>query len=200
MAFTDHHDVFIGSTDDGYTFAVINYPLPAAHSILTQSGFTAVEHRGRTIYLLPPRATTAEEYDSAEQALHLLHAFSMDVADLRSTGPWHGSEPAAEPAARVAFSGRHVTATATTDDARTMLDLHGFQATPEGYALPDGMGERESVNAVLGCDIHLWTLGLACTISLNIPTPDAIPPAPGRIPAPPYPAPHQPPRRRGGGR
>ncbi|MFE7116510.1 hypothetical protein ACFU99_13965 [Streptomyces sp. NPDC057654] len=194
MAITDHHAVFIGTTDDGHTFTVVNSPLRTAHTILTSGGFTTREHHGRALHLLPP-APSPEVGDHAEVALHLLYALTTDVADLRSSTRWQ--EPEAEAAAHFAFADGRTAATVTTDAARSVLELHGFQPTPTGYALPAGTGERERVTAVLNADIHLWSLGHGCAIDLNLPTPEAIPPAPGHgpTPAPKPPAPPRPPHR-----
>jgi hypothetical protein len=59
MAVTDHHDIFIGSTDDGWTFVVVNRPIRNAARILTGAGSTVRMIEGRTLYLLPPE--TAED-------------------------------------------------------------------------------------------------------------------------------------------
>ncbi|MGW5366982.1 hypothetical protein ACWER6_01110 [Streptomyces sp. NPDC004009] len=50
----DIPDVFIGSTDDGHTFVIINRRIHDADRLLTEAGFLAREHLGRTLYLLPP--------------------------------------------------------------------------------------------------------------------------------------------------
>ncbi|MEU0844034.1 hypothetical protein ABZ370_31785 [Streptomyces sp. NPDC005962] len=190
MAFIDHHDVFVGSTTDGHTFVALNGDLPAAHRILTRNGFTAREHQGRALYLLPP--TSAQEaHHQTGQALYELLPHTMDFADLSWTTRWLDSGPLPETGARFDLSDGRVTATADTDAARQVLEQHGFQRTPTGYALPGEISERESVGIVTRTEIHLWALGHGVKVSLGFPTPDAIPPAPSRASAP---APAQPPQ------
>lgn len=190
MAFLEHHDVFVGSTGDGHTFVALNADLPAAHRILTRNGFTAREHQGRSLYLLPP--TSAQEaHDRVGQVLHELFPHTMDFADLSWTTRWIGSGPLPETGARFDLSEGRVTATVDTDAAREVLEQHGFQRTPTGYALPGEIGERESVGIVVRAEIHLWALGHGVEVSLGFLTPDAIPPARSRASAP---APAQPPQ------
>ena len=105
MAFIDHHDIVIGSTDDGHTFIVINRPIRAAHRILTQNGFTAREHQGRTLYLLPPGTSTQDAHDRAGNALGDLLAHIMDFVDLSSTTRWMDSGPLPMAVARFDLSG-----------------------------------------------------------------------------------------------
>lgn len=194
MAFIDHHDVFVGSTDDGHTFVVINYPIRAAHRILLQGGFTAREHQGRTVYLLPPSTTTAPEaHHRAGEAVYQLLAHTMDLVDLRSTTHSMVSGSLPEAAARFHLRDGRVTATAYTATAREVLQQHGFVRTRTGYALTGERGERESVGVVARAEAHLWSLGLDFEITLGIPTPDAISLAPGRSDAP-GPAPARPPQ------
>ncbi|WP_407549064.1 hypothetical protein QOM21_08095 [Streptomyces sp. Pv4-95] len=71
MSFVDLPDVFIGSTDDAHTFVVFNRPRRGADHILTVAGFTAREHNGRTIYLVPP----GMPQDANERAVWALHGF-----------------------------------------------------------------------------------------------------------------------------
>jgi len=190
MAFIDHHDVFVGSTTDGHTFVTINRDLPAAHRILTRNGFTTREHQGRTLYLLPP--TSAQEaHDRTGHALHELLPHTMDIVDLSWTTRWMDSGPLPETGARFDLSEGRVTATVDADAAREVLEQHAFQRTPTGYALPGETSERESVGIVARAEIHLWALGHGVEVTLGIPTPDAIPPAPSRASAP---APAQPPQ------
>lgn len=46
--------MFIGSTDDGHTFVVLNRRIRDGDRLLTEAGFRAREHLGRMLYLLPP--------------------------------------------------------------------------------------------------------------------------------------------------
>lgn len=109
----------------------------------------------------------------------------MDFVDLSSTTRWTESGPLPETAARFDLSNGHVTATAHTDAARQVLEQHGFQRTATRYALTGERGDRESVGVVAQAESHLWSLGLGVEVSLGIPTPDAIPPAPDRARAAP---------------
>ncbi|MFI0776166.1 hypothetical protein [Streptomyces sp. NPDC021212] len=190
MAFIDHHDVFVGSTTDGHTFIALNRSLPAAHRILTRNGFTAREHQDRTLYLLPP-TSAPEAHDRTGQVLHELLPHTMDFADLSWTTRWMDSGPLPQTGAHIDLSDGRVTATADTDVAREVLEQHGFQRTPTGYALPGEIGERERVGIVVRAEIHLWALGHGVEVSLGFPTPDAISPAPSRVSAP---APSHPPQ------
>lgn len=184
MALTDHHDVFIGSTDNGHTFAVLNTRLTAAHRLLTEAGFTAREHPGRTVYLLPPGQASEDAHDRTSAALYGLLAHTMDFVDLSWTTRRHESGRLPEPDAHIRFSGSRVTATVRTQAARAVLEQHAFHPAGSGYALPHGMSEREKVGAVAQAETHLSVHGLGVKVSLGIATPSDIPPAPGRTPVP----------------
>ncbi|CAL9582978.1 hypothetical protein SUDANB106_05084 [Streptomyces sp. enrichment culture] len=173
----------VGSTDDGHTFAVINYPLRAAHRILTHSGFTARHHQRRTLYLLPPGTPAEDAHDRTGTALSGLFTHTMDIVDLSSTTRWTSDGSPSQTATRFDLSNGRVTVTAHTQAAHGVLEQHGFARTSAGYTLPGGLGERESVGAVTRAETHLWALGLSTEITLGYPTPDAIPPAPGRTDA-----------------
>ncbi|MGW2650800.1 hypothetical protein ACWC2T_39450 [Streptomyces sp. NPDC001393] len=183
MAFTDHHAVFVGSTDDGHTFVVVNQPIRSAHRILTTSGFTAREHQGRTLYLLPPSTSREEAHNRTGEALHQLLAHTMDFVDLNWTTRYHESGPAPKPTVHFDLSDGHITATAHTQDARGVLEQHGFTPTAAGYTLPYELGERESVGIVARAETHLWSLGLPSEIRLGLPTPKAITTTRGRTQA-----------------
>ncbi|WP_338933164.1 hypothetical protein WEB32_34235 [Streptomyces netropsis] len=147
MAFIDHHDVVVGSTDDGHTFIVLNRPIRTAHRTLTAGGFTAREHQGRTVYLLPPDTSAEEAHHRTGEALSELLTHTMDIVDLSWTTRYLETGSLPETAVRFGLSNGHVTATAHTQAAREVLAQHGFSPTAEGYALPAGLGERGSVAA-----------------------------------------------------
>ncbi|MFI0743025.1 hypothetical protein ACH4PU_33880 [Streptomyces sp. NPDC021100] len=195
MAFIDHHDVVVGSTDDGHTFIVLNRPIRTAHHALTASGFAAREHNGRTMYLLPSGTSTEEAHDRTGDALHHLLAHTMDFVDLSWTTRYTATGPVSEAAVRFDLSDGRVTATVHTPAARDVIAQHGFAPTPQGYVLAAQLSERETVGAVARAEAHLWSLGIPSEITLGIPTPKAIPAAPGHTsataPARPSPVPRQ---------
>ncbi|MFJ4688859.1 hypothetical protein [Streptomyces sp. NPDC088789] len=180
--------MFIGSTDDGHTFAARNTPIPSARRALTAAGFTARPHQRRTLYLLPPGRHTAETHERAGNALYGLLAHTLDFVDLAWTTRWPPTSPARADV-RIAFADEQVTATARTGTGtgtgtREILIRHGFLPTPNGHALLTGLSERDRVNAVVRTESHLHTERITVHVSLGFPTPDAIPPKPGRTPAP----------------
>jgi hypothetical protein len=197
MSIVDHHDVFVGSTDDGWTFLVLNRPLNGAARILTAAGFTARQAQGRTLYLLPPE-TAADAHERAGVAAYGLMAHTMDLVDLAWT-THHPSTDGTESEATIRFHDGTVTATALTDRAADVLTQHGFtpaEAARE-YTLPAQRGEADTVNAVVRAETHLFTHGVRVRVDLGIPTLQDIPPAPPHpliTPAPP--TPDQAPRRR----
>ncbi|MCD9193429.1 hypothetical protein [Streptomyces albireticuli] len=180
MAFIDHHDVFVGSTDDGHTFIVLNRRIRTAHRALIVHGFTAREHQGRTLYLLPPDTSPEEAHHRTGDALHHLLTHTTDFVDLSWTTRFLGTGPLPKAVVRFDLSHRHVTALAHSEAAHTVLEQHGFVPAPEGYALPTELSERESVSAVARAEAHLWSLGLGSEIALGLPTPQAINAAPDR--------------------
>ncbi|MGA5348601.1 hypothetical protein ACPCSQ_23455 [Streptomyces griseoincarnatus] len=54
VSLLDIPDVFIGSTDDGHTFVILNRRIRDADRLLTDAGSLPREHHGRRLYLLPP--------------------------------------------------------------------------------------------------------------------------------------------------
>ncbi|MEU9246957.1 hypothetical protein [Streptomyces sp. NPDC048385] len=190
MALTDHHDVFIGSTGDGWTFVVLNRPIRNAARILTGAGFTAREHQGRTLYLLPPE-TAEDAHERAGVAAYGLMAHTMDLVDLAWTTRQHCAGPAAPPVVAIRFADGSVTATAATDQADAVLAQHGFtpaEAAARQRQLPPGLGEQDALSAVVRADAHLYADGISVRIDLNIATCQDIPPPPSRpgpTPAPP---------------
>ncbi|OIJ84994.1 hypothetical protein [Streptomyces colonosanans] len=176
MALTDHHDVFIGSTDDGYTFVVLNRRRPGAGRLLTDAGFTARDHHGRTVYLLPP-GTPQEAHERAGQAMYGLLEHTHDLVDLSWTTRWSPQGPPPEPDLRVQFSDGIVTATAKTAATRSLLEQHGFTPSADGFSHrpPAGLDERGLLDAVVGVESHAYAHGLGVRVGLGIPTPAAIP-------------------------
>lgn len=191
MAITDHHDVFIGSTDDGWTFVIVNRPIRKAHRMLTGAGFTAREHQGRTLYLLPPQ-TGEDAHERAGVAAYGLMAHTLDLVDLAWTTR-HPNASGAEPGATIRFHDGTVTATALTDSG-DVLAQNGFTPTKasQEYTLPAGLSEADAMNAVVRAETHLHSYGLRVRVDLGIPTLQDIPPAPSRPPSAPPPAPPSP--------
>ncbi|MFF9778532.1 hypothetical protein ACF1HJ_33395 [Streptomyces sp. NPDC013978] len=189
MAITDHHDIFIGSTDDSWTFVVVNRPIRNAARILTGAGFTARTQQGRTLYLLPPE-TAEDAHERAGVAAYGLMAHTMDLVDLAWTTRRPGAD-GAESEAAVRFHDGTVTATARTDRAGEILAQNGFAPTKasRAYTLPAGLSERDAVNAVVRAETHLHSCGIPVRVGLGIPTVQDIPPAPSRPAATPAPLP-----------
>ncbi|MFE9308094.1 hypothetical protein ACFYM5_10375 [Streptomyces sp. NPDC006706] len=176
MALTDHHDVFIGSTDDGYTFLVLNRRLPGADRLLTDAGFTARAHHDRTVYLLPP-GIPQDAHERAGQAMYGLLERAHDLVDLSWTTRWSPHGPLPEPDLRIQFADGIVTATAKTPEARSLLEQHGFTPSPDGssHRPPAGLDERGLLGAVVGVESHAYAHGVAVRVGLGIATPAAIP-------------------------
>ncbi|MBJ6622318.1 hypothetical protein [Streptomyces sp. DHE17-7] len=93
MSLLDIPDVFIGSTDDGHTFVILNRRIRDADRLLTEAGFLPREHPGRRLYLLPP-GIAQDVHERAGVAMYGLLAHTHDLVDL-SPGP-----PAGVPASR----------------------------------------------------------------------------------------------------
>ncbi|MEU4205934.1 hypothetical protein AB0B79_34940 [Streptomyces sp. NPDC039022] len=203
MAFIDHNDVVIGSTDDGHTFVLLNRAIPAAQRILTDHGFTARQPStpGRPLYLLPPAYAGEQAHTRTGEAMHFLFQHTWDVSDLSWTTRWNPDVPLPEPDVHFDVSGERVTATARTDAARRVLADHGFIATGDGYALPAGTDESRQLGAVVQAEIALSMENLGARIGLGFRTPADIPAVPartsGHTPTPPAaPAPDRPRRTR----
>ncbi|MBZ3904411.1 hypothetical protein [Streptomyces griseiscabiei] len=189
MAVTDHHDIFIGSTDDGWTFLVVNRPIRNAARILTGAGFTTRTLEGRTLYLLPPE-TAEDAHERAGIAAYGLMAHTMDLVDLAWTTR-HASADGAPYEAVVRFHDGTVTATARTDRASEVLAQNGFapaEASRE-YTLPAGLSEHDAVNALVRAETHLHSCGIPVRVGLGIPTVQDIPPPSSRPAATPTPLP-----------
>ncbi|MGW4345345.1 hypothetical protein ACWEL8_09735 [Streptomyces sp. NPDC004690] len=190
MSFVDVPNVFIGRTDDGHTFVVLNRSARSAGQVLTAAGFTARQISSRTVYLLAP-TTSEEANERVGIALYGLLAFAHDVGDPTWT-TWWNSQPAPEPDLRFVFAGGTVTATAETGAARSLLEQHGFEPSGAGasYQLPTELDESRLLGAVDCAESHACALGLGVRVDLGIATPDAIPAPRGRAshPAPGSPA------------
>ncbi|CAM5569982.1 hypothetical protein [Streptomyces aurantiogriseus] len=181
MALTDHHDVFIGSTGDGWTFVVLNRRIRNAARILTGAGFTAREHQGRMLFLLPPE-TAEDAHERAGVSAYGLMAYTLDLVDLAWTTRQHDASPAAQPDVSISFTDDKVTATAATDQAAAILVRHGFTSAgaKRQYGLPPRLGERDALSAVVRAEAHLYADGISVRIDLGIATTQDIPPAPSR--------------------
>ncbi|MET8577347.1 hypothetical protein [Streptomyces sp. NPDC005012] len=174
LAITDHHEVFLGSTNDGHTFAVLNSDkrryLRPAHHVLTKAGFAPVDHRGRIVYLLPPTDTLHQ----AGQAMYELCAHTADMADLA----WTARPRHADPQVRILFTGNKVSI--VTDSPRARVALRQLGTVNENangdFALSDSLTEREKVRAVVRIDLRLDRQNITSHIDLGIATPAAIPP------------------------
>ncbi|NYV73253.1 hypothetical protein [Streptomyces sp. UH6] len=179
LAITDHHEVFLGSTNDGHTFAVLNSDkrryLGAAHRVLTKAGFAPVDHRGRIVYLLPP----TNALHQAEQAMYELCAHTADMADLA----WTARPRHADPQVRIFFTGNKVSIVTDSSRARAALrQLGTVNENADGdFALSDSLTEREKVRAAVRIDLRLDRQNITSHIDLGIATPAAIPPAPHRL-------------------
>ncbi|MFF8855670.1 hypothetical protein [Streptomyces althioticus] len=73
MSLLDIPDVFIGSTDDGHTFVILNRRIRDADRLLTDAGFLPREHHGHRLYLLPP-GIAQDVHDRAGVAMSALLA------------------------------------------------------------------------------------------------------------------------------
>ncbi|MEU6225929.1 hypothetical protein [Streptomyces sp. NPDC047042] len=190
MSLLDIPDVFIGSTDDGHTFVVLNRRIRDTDRLLTDAGFLTREHLGRTLYLLPP-STAQDAHERAGIAMYGLLAHTHDLVDLSWTTRQDGAPPSREPDVTIRFTDHAVTATAATGQADAILAQHGFISAGEKqqYALPPGLGERDALSAVVRAEAHLYADGNSVHIGLGIATPQDIPPAPSRPGAAPAPPP-----------
>ncbi|MEU6351575.1 hypothetical protein ABZ896_19905 [Streptomyces sp. NPDC047072] len=176
MALVDHNDVFFGSTDDGWTFALLNRPIADGPAIMTSAGFTERAHRGRTIYLLPPGTpgTGARTGD----AIGRLLAHTLDIVELAWTARLAPS-PAGQPDAHITVEGTTVTAIATGPRAHAILTDVGFTRCGDGtLRLPGDLDEPERVGRIVRAEAHLLVEGLHVRVDLGIATPDDLPPAP----------------------
>ncbi|MFC9464366.1 hypothetical protein [Streptomyces coelicoflavus] len=193
MTITDHHDIFIGSTSDGWTFLLLNRPIHHATRILTGAGFTAREHQGRTVYLLPPE-TAEDAHERAGIAAYGLMAHTHDLVDLAWTTRPQPAGTTARPDVNIRINDGSATASATTDQAQAILAQNGFTnaGRARDFTLPDQLGEADALNTVVHAEAHLVSHGVSVRVDLGIATVQDIPPAPPRprsAPIPPSPPP-----------
>ncbi|MDF3140892.1 MULTISPECIES: hypothetical protein [unclassified Streptomyces] len=179
MPLVDIPDVFIGATDDGHTFIVLNRHIRDAQRLLTEAGFLAREHLGRTLYLLPPSAAQ-DAHERAGIAMYGLLAHTHDLVDLSWTTRWSPDHPVAAPELRFRIGDGTVAVTAATSTARALLEQHGFTPSTDGssYRPPMPLSERDLLGSVVRAESHAYAHGLGVHVDLGIPTPDAIPAAP----------------------
>lgn len=179
MSFVNVPDVFIGSTDDAHTFVVLNRRLRGANRLLTDAGFTARQVHGRTVYLLAP-TTSEEANEQAGIAMYGLLAHTHDIVDLSWTTRWNPQSPEPEATLRFTLTDTTLTATATTEEARSILQQHGFAPSADGtsYQPAGPLGEHDLLGAVVRAEAHAYALGFGVHVDLGIPTPDAIPTPP----------------------
>ncbi|MEU7086890.1 hypothetical protein AB0448_26440 [Streptomyces achromogenes] len=180
MSFVNVPDVFIGSTDDAYTFVVLNRPIRGANSLLTGAGFTARKINDRTVYLLPP-TPSEEANEQAGIAMYGLSARTLDVVDLSWTTRWSPQVPRPDPGIRFTLTSTTFQATATTEVARLVLEQHGFARSADGpsYQPATPLGMAHLLGAVVRAEAHAHAYGITVRVDLGISTPDAIPaPAP----------------------
>ncbi|MGV9625171.1 hypothetical protein [Streptomyces sp. NPDC003487] len=183
MSLLDFPDVFIGSTDDGHTFVILNRRIRDADQLLTEAGFLPREHLGRRLYLLSP-GTTQDAHECAGIAMYGLLAHTHDLVDLSWTTRWSPDHPAVAPDLHFHFGDGTVAVTAATTTAGTLLEQHGFTPTAGGssYRPPDGLDERGLLGAVTAAETHAYAHGLSTRVHLGIATPSDIP-ASARRPA-----------------
>ncbi|MEU2991588.1 hypothetical protein ABZ772_14550 [Streptomyces griseoincarnatus] len=185
MSPLDIPDVFIGSTDDGHTFVILNRRISDADRLLTEAGFHPREHHGRRLYLLPP-GTVQDVHERAGVAMYGLLAHTHDLVDFSWTTRWSPDQPAGGPDLRFQFGDGTVAVTASTAAARLLLEQHGFVSTAdcESYRPRDGLDERGLLGAVTAAEAHAYTHGLSARVHLGIPTPSDIPASTRRRSAP----------------
>ncbi|QQC92693.1 hypothetical protein [Streptomyces alfalfae] len=185
MSLLDIPDVFIGSTDDGHTFVLLNRRIRDADRLLTEAGFHSREHHGRRLYLLPP-ATAQDVNERAGVAMYALLAHTHDLVDLSWTTRWSPGQPAGGPDLQFEFGDGTVAVTASTTAARLLLEQHGFVSTADGasYRPRDGFDQRGLLGAVTAAEAHAYAHGLSARVRLGIPTPADIPASARRRSAP----------------
>ncbi|MEU5677036.1 hypothetical protein [Streptomyces rochei] len=185
VSLLDIPDVFIGSTDDGHTFVILNRPIRDADRLLTDAGFLPREHHGRRLYLLPP-GIAQDVHERAGVAMYGLLAHTHDLVDLSWTTRWSPDQPAGGPELHFQVRDGTVAVTASTTAARLLLEQHGFVPTADGasYRTRDGLDERQLLSAVTAAEAHAYTHGLSARVHLGIPTPADIPASARRRSAP----------------
>ncbi|MFI9039794.1 hypothetical protein [Streptomyces sp. NPDC053726] len=176
MSLLDIPDVFVGSTDDGHTFVILNRRVRDAERLLTEAGFLAREHLGRRLYVLPP-GTAQDTHERAGIAMYGLLAHTHDLVDLSWTTRWNPDPPAGDPDLHFQFGGGTVAVTAATATGRSLLEQHGFIPGADGssYRPRDGLDERGLLGVVTSAEAHAYADGLSARVHLGIPTPADLP-------------------------
>ncbi|MFF4016608.1 hypothetical protein [Streptomyces sp. NPDC001843] len=172
----DVPDVFIGSTDDGHTFVILNRRIRDADRLLTEAGFRTRELLSRMLYLLPP-GTAQDVHQRAGVAMYRLLAHTHDLVDLSWTTRWSPNQPAGGPDLHFQFGDGTVAVTASTTTARSLLEQHSFVPAADGasYRPRDGLDERGLLGAVTAVEAHAYAHGLNARVRLGIPTPADLP-------------------------
>ncbi|MFB7630527.1 hypothetical protein ACFC0M_06200 [Streptomyces sp. NPDC056149] len=184
MALFDHHDITLGSSDDGHPFLTVTTAAPHAHRLLVNRGFTPYAHRGRVVYFPHLDVPLAEAHRLIEEAANAVclagSAPLSSIADLRWTTYAVAPGSVLEPAVRLHAG--HLPATATVHHRnlaiRRALEDAKFQPTPWGYVLPADMGERDQAQACTQLLGDLWGLDLPCETRLGVPSPASLPQLP----------------------
>ncbi|MFF3976515.1 hypothetical protein [Streptomyces sp. NPDC001828] len=176
MSILDVPHVFIGSTDDGHTFVILNRRIREADQLLAEAGFRSSDHSGRTLYLLPPGAAQ-DVQERAGVAMYGLLAHTLDLVDLSWTTRWSPEQPAGGPDLLFQFRDDSVSVTASTAAARLLLEQHGFVPTADGasHRPRQGLSERALLGAVTAAESHAYADGLNARVQLGFPAPADIP-------------------------
>ncbi|RZD82174.1 hypothetical protein [Streptomyces albidoflavus] len=176
MTFLDLSDVFVGSTDDGHTFVVLNRRVRGADKTLTEAGFHRQDHPGRTLYLLPP-GLPEEANTRVGIATDGLLAHTHDLVDLSWTTRWDPDRPDSAADLHVQFVSGTVTLTPKSATARSLLSQHtGLAPAADGSFRPQtGLDQRRQLAIVTAIETHAYMHSLKVHIDLGIPTPSQIP-------------------------
>ncbi|WP_274912500.1 hypothetical protein [Streptomyces sp. WZ-12] len=184
MALFDHHDIVLGTSDDGHPFLTVNTATPHAHRLLIDRGFAPYAHRGRTLYFPRLDVPFAEAHRLTEQAAEevcLVGSTPLSsIADLRWTTYAVAPGSVLEPAVRL--YAEHLPVTVTVHDRapairRALADAE-FQPTPWGYVLPADMDEEDQAQACQQLHGDLWGLDLPSETRLGVPSPASLPQLP----------------------
>lgn len=183
LSILDHNAVFIGSTDDGHTFVLVNRRVPGADQALTEAGFTALRQGSRTVYLLPPSESAQDAHEKTGQVMDTLFGRTLDIVNLSWTTHWQQDGPVPEPTVHIRFAATNIEATTANETASAVLTQHGFTAHKtasrhEIFVLPEELPEPEKLSTVLRVYGHLAAHKIEAHVHLGIATPDDIPPRP----------------------
>ncbi|WTD05878.1 hypothetical protein OH717_26520 [Streptomyces albidoflavus] len=176
MTFLDLSDVFVGSTDDGHTFVVLNRRVRGADKTLTEAGFHRQAHPGRTLYLLPP-GLPEEANERVGTATDGLLAHTHDLVDLSWTTRWDPDRPDSAADLHVQFLSGTVVLTPKSTATRTLLSQHtDLASAADGSFRPQtGLDQRRQLAIVTAIETHAFMHSLKVHIDLGIPTPSEIP-------------------------